>query len=316
MRHIFAVICSTGILLAQGSQFEVATIREAQPITAQTIQGGNFRVGMRTTGNQVDFGYMSLRDLISIAYEVKPLQIAGPDWITQQRYDIQALMPEGTDSKQVPVMLQALLKERFHLVARKESREQQVYGLEVAKGGHKMKESPAESSEPKEPPAGGQAISLNGQQIRVDRAGAAGAGGSATISGGQGGTTKMSMGPDGRMHLEVERMTMTQLADTLTPLLDLPVVDRTDLPGSYQVALDINVADLMQVASRAGVAVGAARAGAAVPGQAAPLSLGASDPSGGDLFAAVQKLGLRLEKQKGAIDTVVVESADKTPTEN
>lgn len=316
MKYALGFLFGAGILLAQGPQFEVATIKTSPPITAQSIQASGLHVGLKIVGNQVDIGYLSLRDLISTAYEVKPLQITGPDWISQQRYDILALMPEGADSKQMPIMLQALLKERFKLVVHKDSREQQVYALEVAKGGHKMKESPAESKPASAPESGGEAINMNGQQIRVDRSAAAGGGGSATISGGPTGTQKVSMTPDGRMHLEIERLTMAQLADTLTPMVDLPVVDRTELTGSYQVALDLAMADLMQVAQRAGVALPNARVGAVAPGQAGPGALAPSDPSGGDIFSAVQKMGLRLEKQKVSLESVIVESAEKNPTEN
>lgn len=265
--HTLAFLLSAGMLLAQGPQFEVATVRVAQPVTPQDIPASSFRVGMRTVGNQVDFGYLSLQNLIALAYEVKSREVVGPDWIRQQRYDIQALMPEGADSTQIPAMLQALLKERLNLVARKESREQQVYGLEVAKGGQKMKESPAEPKEPADVP--GVPVS----------------------------PPKVSRSSDGRMQYEYERMTMADLAYTLTPMLDLPVVDRTGLRGSYQVALELN-ATLPNAPGRG-----------ANTATLAPSSL--LDP-----FETVQKLGLRLEKQKAAIETVVVESADKTPTAN
>jgi uncharacterized protein (TIGR03435 family) len=43
--------------------------------------------------------------------------------------------------------------------------------------------------------------------------------------------------------------------------------------------------------------------------------MSAADP-GGDLTAAVQKLGLRLDKQKAPVDALIIESAEKTPSEN
>jgi uncharacterized protein (TIGR03435 family) len=41
-----------------------------------------------------------------------------------------------------------------------------------------------------------------------------------------------------------------------------------------------------------------------------------SDPSGSSIFAAVQQLGLKLDSRKLPIDLIVVDSVEKTPTEN
>ncbi len=70
----------------------------------------------------------------------------------------------------------------------------------------------------------------------------------------------------------------------------VPVEDRTGLDEEFQIALDLSMADLMQVMNRAG---GAARAAALPPEAQARLSrLAAADP-GGTLQASVQRLGLR-----------------------
>ena len=127
------------------------------------------------------------------------------------------------------------------------------------------------------------------------------------------GAQKISMSPDGKMHMEIERMTMPQLAETLTPLMDLPVVDKTGLTEAFTLALDLSMADIMSMARKAGAAVpGALPAGAPSAG---PAGFAAADP-GGDLTNAVQKLGLRLNKQKAPVEGLVIESAEKTPTEN
>ena len=182
MRSLALLVLVSG--LGFGQTFEVATIKQADPINIQALaaagRGGSIslpNIGMRVTGNQVNFGYLSLRDLATIAYEMKPMQMKAPDWMAQQRFDIQALMPEGADQKQIPAMLQALLKDRFKLVAHKDSKEQDVMALEVAKGGHKMKEAP-----PLDPNAaaatpataagpGAQTMTFGGQQVTVIRSG-------------------------------------------------------------------------------------------------------------------------------------------------
>ncbi len=45
---------------------------------------------------------------------------------------------------------------------------------------------------------------------------------------------------------------MVALADTLTRLLDRPVVDQTGLNGNYKIALDLAREDMMNVARAAG----------------------------------------------------------------
>jgi uncharacterized protein (TIGR03435 family) len=307
---------AAGLAAAQSPQFEVATIHSATMPSALELAGalraGTLRLGQQVQGNQASFNLMSLRDLLVVAYGVKPTQVSGPGWLTQQRYNITALMPEGADAKQVPEMLQALLKERFKLAAHKQPVEQQVYTLTVARGGHKMKEAapPPESSGDEPAGKGGTVVSVGGQQMRINQQ-PSGAGAAVSIST-QGATQKISMGPDGLMHLEVDRFTMAQLADTLTPMMDFPVVDRTDLTGQFQVALDLSMANVLLIAQKAGNVP----AGVSLPPQlGGGQGLNAADP-GGDLNVAVAKLGLRLEKQKLPLETLIVDSAEQNPTEN
>jgi uncharacterized protein (TIGR03435 family) len=129
--------------------------------------------------------------------------------------------------------------------------------------------------------------------------------------GGRGGTTRITPGADGSMHMEASRVTMAQLADTLSRFVDRPVVDMTELKGEYQVALELSMADLMSAARAAGLPGGPLpSAGAASAADAA------SEPSAGSVFAAVQKLGLRMEPRKAPLETIVIDHLEKTPTEN
>ena len=291
--------------------FEVASIRPAAQMTPELIMAGKMNIGMKVDAARASFGYLTLRDLLAIAYDVKPFQISGPDALAAQRWDIAATLPEGATKEQVPAMLRQLLEDRFKLKAHKDKKEQNVYALEVAKGGHKMKDAPAATPPPEEPPKADMVVGANGDQIRINRvSGGQNGQGAVTMSGGRNGTTKMSM-QNGMMHMEMERFTMAELVGTLTPMLDRPVVDHTALTGAYQIALDLSMADMMAAARAAGV-------GANLPPQAgaAAGALAASDPSGGSIFNSIQQLGLRLEKEKSAVDTVVVESFEKEPTEN
>jgi uncharacterized protein (TIGR03435 family) len=280
--------------------------------TPNQIASGQAHFGMNVNAARVDIGSQSLAELIRIAYEVKPYQVQGPDWITSERFDVAAKLPEGASKEQVPRMLEALLAERFGLKVHRESKEQSVYVLVVGKNGPKLKESAPDADAPtgEAPPAGGMVIGAGEYQMRLsgrldDPKGMA-------ISGGPVGNARLTVA-DGAIRLEIAKMTMAAFADFVGRFVDRPVVDMTELKGNYQVALPLSTQDLIAAARTAGVAVPAGRGGreaARQPGDAA------SDPSGGSIFAAVQQLGLKLDSRKAPIDLIVVDQAQKTPTEN
>jgi len=55
------------------------------------------------------------------------------------------------------------------------------------------------------------------------------------ISGGdQSGTTSMTMGADGRMHMAVTRVPVAKFAEMLSRFVDKPVIDMTELKGNYR----------------------------------------------------------------------------------
>jgi uncharacterized protein (TIGR03435 family) len=215
------------------------------------------------------------------------------------RWDIQAKLPEGTNKDQVPEMLQALLAERFKLKVHKESREQPVYGLVVAKGGSKLKEAkPDEPEKEGEPKTPSNAVSMRQE------------GNAMVVKTGQG-AMRMTMGAGGMMRMESDKLSMEQFADMLTGFLDKPVVDQTELKGNYMVGLDLSMEDLRAVAAKAGVAMPGG-----APGGAASGAPGASDAAGPAIFSSIQQLGLKLDSKKAPVETVIVDSMEKKPTEN
>ena len=245
-----AAYCQTP---AAAPAFEVASIKPSPPLDVNAIMSGKLHVGMKTDAARVDIGFMSLADLIRVAYGVKAFQISGPDWMSAQRFDIQAKMPDGATTDQVPAMLQALLADRFKLALHRDTTEHPVYALEVGKAGSKLKEAvpdPPASSSPSEPPKG--AIVIDSSQGPVSISGNP-QGGQVTVSTPQSGKMHIAMSPEGTMQLEVDKMTLPALADALSPFLDRPVVDKTGLKGSYQIALDLSMADLMAVARTSGL---------------------------------------------------------------
>src|SRR3982751_6592380 len=124
--HTAAVVALAAVgLYAQTPKlaFEVASIREAAPLTAATFREGKAHLGMKTDAGRVDIGYLSLKELIPLAYGVKAHQVVGPDSLGAVRFDIVATMPESATKEQIPALLQTLLADRFHLKVHRESRE-------------------------------------------------------------------------------------------------------------------------------------------------------------------------------------------------
>jgi uncharacterized protein (TIGR03435 family) len=212
-------------------------------------------------------------------------------------------------------MLRSLLEDRFKLEAHKDTQEHPVFALVVAKGGAKMKESPA--PKPLDPDA-----PLKPGEMRMDTANGPaivkqGADGSATVNMGEKGiiTQKMDAATQS-LRLTSDTVSMDGFADMLTSVMQMggssgrQVVDQTGLKGNYQISLEIPLASMIQAARDAGVDVPANALGTKKTDEA-------DDPGGGQtIFQSVNALGLRLEPSKASVQQLVVDSAEKAPTEN
>lgn len=327
MRKFLTLLAWTAIAaLAQTTpSFEVASIKPSPPLDmgkmAAAVQSGKMpRIGQHIDGARAEYIYMSLKDLIVTAYKVKPYQVEGPAWMATQRFDILATVPEGASSDDIPKMLQALLADRFKLVVRRETKEHPVLALVVAKGGPKLKESasaPAaiDDDAPLKPGEMKMDTPDGKMRMTVDKTGGA------TLNMGAKGTMhyRMDMSTQS-MHLEASMVTMSGFADMLTQVSQMgggggrQVVDMTGLKGNYEIALDIPLADLMNMARAAGMDVPGGPPRSEVAGSPADA---ASDPRGTTtVFKAVQELGLKLETRKGMVDQLIVERLEKSPTEN
>ena len=181
------------------------------------------------------------------AYKLGVYEISGPEWISTVRFDIVAKPASPVPEEQLRVMLQSLLKERFKLVAHRESRRLSGYALVVGKNGTKLK--PVEG-------------------------------------GGEGNMTGAALMFEGR------KMPLSRLADIIASALKTPVRDMTMLEGFYDFKVDLRpyLTGLQ-------------------PGE--PLDLVSVATS-----ALEAELGLRLEGRKFPTDVLVVDRAEKTPTEN
>ena len=126
--------------------FEVAGIRPAAPLDMAkmmaAIQAGqSSKIGPHVDAERAEYTYMALRELIALAYGMKPYQVSGPDWLAAQRFDIVAKLPDGAVKEDAPKMLRALLEDRFRLAVHRGGAEHPVLALVVGKGGLRLKDS-------------------------------------------------------------------------------------------------------------------------------------------------------------------------------
>jgi uncharacterized protein (TIGR03435 family) len=139
MRHepkFSILVLAAGVALGQPTpkvEFDIVSIKPADPAApahmAQQMPGGFRGRNLR------------LFELIIGAWHLNRDQlIGGPNWLETTGWDIDARFPSGTSPAMVSQMMQAMLADRFRLVAHLETRTLPVYELTVAKGGIKLHE--------------------------------------------------------------------------------------------------------------------------------------------------------------------------------
>lgn len=206
LRFVGILVCLAGVLFAQTLQFEVASIKPADP-DAHGSSLMTDRIGGLNATN------IPLRAIITMAYGIRDFQLSGgPGWIGTDRYDIIA-KPERIENAVEPPdprsmkddqrkvrdaqwteRVRSLLADRFGLVVHKETKDQPIYVLTVAKGGPKL-----------------TVVTTPG-----DRQG---------ISGNRGRTQGFAA-------------TMSMLANNLANAVGRPVVDKTGLAAKYDWVLE------------------------------------------------------------------------------
>jgi uncharacterized protein (TIGR03435 family) len=237
---------------------------------------GRLMIRLGGDPGRIDYTNMSLKMLITRAYGVKDYQVNGPGWLDTERFDVTATHPPNTPREQVQAMLQTLLEDRFKMTVHKEKRVLPAYALTLAKGGAKFQAVPPEPGEDGKGRPGGM--------MRV-----------------------------GRGHLEATKVPMSQVADMLTNILARPVVDSTGIEGVFDFKLDYTPDENTPgMAMKLGLALGPRpEGGGGEPGHEAGA------PDAPNIFAALQeKLGLKLETQKLPVDIIVIDKAERVPTEN
>jgi bla regulator protein blaR1 len=272
-------------------QFEVASIKRCANDVAPGGRGGglpSFSPGRMTLNCQI------VQGLINAAYvryangsnftRMTPPRIpieGAPDWITSERYTINAKAEGDANAymMQGPLM-QTLLESRFKLKIHRETREIPIYNLVVAKGGPKLKPFQEGSCPPMPPLDFTRTPPIPspppGQSYCKIFGGAAGPNFAANAQG----------------------MSLEDFAYMFLSSGDRPVVDKTGIKGLFDIHLEFGLDDA---------------------GRQAMINITGKDPGEPTLpsvFVAIQEqLGLKLESAKGKGEFLVIDHVER-PDEN
>lgn len=129
---------------ALGQEFEAVSVKPNRTGSGSS-HSGNDQSLYRATN-------LTLKTLIMNAYNMKDYQVEGPDWLAEERFDVTARFPPGLPAFNDPKnrdqlqaafgsMMQKMLADRFKLAVHHDQKSFSVYGLTVAKGGIKFKET-------------------------------------------------------------------------------------------------------------------------------------------------------------------------------
>ena len=238
--------------------------------------GGGRRL-MTASPSRITFNGVTVRDALMAAYDVKDYQISGPDWMRTERFDIVATAPAP------------------------------------ANGGAASGSAPAQNAASENTAQGGPVLSddmrLMLQRLLITRfqmtlhreirdlpvyALVVGKNGTKLKETENPGRSSMRMTGGGVVFTSV---TIPELVSDMSQMrtaeMDRPVVDNTGLKGRYDFTVTLFSSQEEMTAA---------------------LSKG---DFGSSIFTLIQEqLGLKLESQKLPLNMVVIEKAERTPTEN
>jgi len=269
-------------------RFEVTSVKPGS-----NCPGGGGRGGTASRINSPDrleLRCRTLAELVKMAYvqfaggqqvfAIGDVPISGgAPWAHAERFDIEAKAehPQTPDMMRGP-MLQKLLEERFQLKVHSSAVEIPVYMLSTAKGGPKLQAAEDGKCQVWEP---GKTLPSAAER----KAGVVHCGVFAPLKGRD----------------DIAQMygaTMERFCRQLTALLDRKVIDRTGIEGRFDIQVELRpVSDGAPADSE--------------PAQEAAKARGIESA----IFAAVAKMGLKLEAGKGRREIPVVDHAER-PAEN
>jgi len=265
--------------VAESLTFDVASVKPQVP-----GKGGRGGSSPKDERGRIHYPAATLKGLLMNAYGVKDFQIVGPGWLGDERFTIDATMPPATTKDQTRAMLRNLLADRFKVELHRETKTLPVYSLAVATNGLKMPATPP-------PPAkenGHSGFATDGFPIVPSEA-----------------TGVTNWVVNGQARINAQQATMRDLAAELEKLLGRPVMDETKLTAKFDFILTFSPEGLN---------------GPNGPMRVVPKDA-ASEPEAReplrDIFTALQsQIGIKLEQKQGLVERIVIDHAEKIPTDN
>jgi uncharacterized protein (TIGR03435 family) len=120
-----------------GLQFDVAVMK---PTADRSLNGLIVHLPAETGYRGAN---MPLMSYLTVAYQVRPDQISGPNWLTTDNFDMEGKAGRTCTADELHQMLEQLLVERFHITLHRETKLVPGYSLAVDKAGSKMAEHDA-----------------------------------------------------------------------------------------------------------------------------------------------------------------------------
>ncbi|HEY6250019.1 MAG TPA: M56 and DUF3738 domain-containing protein [Candidatus Angelobacter sp.] len=221
---------------------------------------------------------VTLKMLIGFAYNMKDFQISGgPGWIDSERFDLNAKMDEATVKAMNNIPREQRQEQRRLML---QSLLAERFNLKVS---HSTKELPIYAL----------VVAKNGPKFSQ----------SAAPSGSPGAPVQQRFMVQGG-EVTLTAMPIKSLADWLSRVTGRNVVDKTGLQDNYDITLHWTSENGQQSPALTPVP----RPADDNQGSAAPPP----DSSGPSIFTALQEqLGLKLESQKGPVETLIIDSIDK-----
>jgi uncharacterized protein (TIGR03435 family) len=258
--------------------FDVASVKEN--MSGDPFAGGDRTLIRLDPGGRFVARNASLRDLLLLAYrgEIAANQLAPLEgWMTSRRFDVDARAADGAvraldrqAAATMDGMVQRLLEDRFKLRVRRESRPGDVYVLSVAPGGPTLKR--AETAD---------ACASGADPHRIE-----------PLAGGMFPCHMFTR--VGRRGFDAVAVDTTDLAMVLRNIVSGPVEDRARLPMLFDANVHWNSDPL-----------GGGGRGASFGAEPQPTE---DDP---DVPTALrEQLGLKLERVRGTVETLVIEFAE------
>lgn len=271
-------------VLATAQEFEAATIKPSAPYGPQTRFGVSGGPGTNSPG-MITWSTTSLGTLVTTAFAVSPDRISNLQTLPHAAYDVVAKLPAGTTKVQIPGMLRKFLEAQFHMTSHPEMRDGLVWLMTVAKTGSKLHPAVESDPSPQDLRTIG-AVQVDQDMFPVPARGE--------------GTT---MGFNGAVHLAARDITTAKLADLLSAVAGRPVIDKTNLTGTYDLQLSFTPV------------TAANRSPAPPPPGAAGSTNNLNSPP--MIFDALQRdLGLRLDSAKAPVRFIVIDHIDSAPAGN